>query len=154
MMVFVLLGYLNLNIDQMFILLMIIVTLFSVGYFLFKKVGSKFERSVLIIIGVIYILTLITLNNNMVLGYFMLIAPLYLLEQLGRYSGSEYKEKLNKSFNFAIVFIILSVVYLFLSITGYLFNQDISLLNIILIGIGTIISISLTLELKRKYFKE
>lgn len=153
-MVFVLLGYLNLNIDQMFILLMIIVTLFSVGYFLFKKVGSKFERSVLIIIGVIYILTLITLNNNMVLGYFMLIAPLYLLEQLGRYSGSEYKEKLNKSFNFAIVFIILSVVYLFLSITGYLFNQDISLLNIILIGIGTIISISLTLELKRKYFKE
>ncbi|MBZ9570619.1 hypothetical protein KQY27_03550 [Methanobrevibacter sp. TMH8] len=138
----------------MFILLMIIVTLFSVGYFLFKKVGSKFERSVLIIIGVIYILTLITLNNNMVLGYFMLIAPLYLLEQLGRYSGSEYKEKLNKSFNFAIVFIILSVVYLFLSITGYLFNQDISLLNIILIGIGTIISISLTLELKRKYFKE
>jgi len=136
---------------------MIIMTVGIIGYYIFKKIGSKFERITLIIIGIIYIVILITpdyTNYNWILAGYILIPPLGLLDWIGKDKNDpKIKKKINNTFWIVIMFIILLIFWVLFSICFYLFNHEISLLNLILLGIGTFISLSLTLEIKQKYFK-
>ena len=47
-----------------------------------------------------------------------------------------------------------SISYLLLSIVFYSLNDEISLLNIVLIGIGTFISLILVLKIRHNYFNK
>lgn len=141
-----LINYLNLDIFQIFLLILGLFILSIVCYYAYKKTVSVIERLILILLGIICLLTLLTPNNNMFLGYFMVLAPLYPLEMLNK-----DPIKLKKSFKTSYIFIILSIGYLLLSIFAWINNLNTSLLSIILITIGTTLSIALTLQLKQKY---
>jgi len=149
---------LNMPIDQILLLIFIGLAICIIGDLLFKKTGSKFERIIMIIIGIIYILTLINSNDIGLyyLYFWTLFGPFSLLEWTGEDKNNlKYKKNINMAFWFGIFFIILLIIWSLFLIGFYLYSTlESSLLEIILLGIGTFISLGLILEIKKKYFKD
>jgi len=140
--------------DLIFQLFFIGWVIFAIGYLLYKKIGSKFEIITLTIIGIIFIYLIITESHRMSLGYAMLLWPFILLEWTKQDNNdSKNKKKIKLAFNFGIIFNLIVMVFLLFMKIIVSPESEVSLLSIIMYAIGTIISLSLVIEIKQKYFK-